>query len=87
MHAVGLKKPNAFGLYDINGLMWETCRKGEEDANPRQDDSADNYILRGATFGSRPPMFIIGVTGPAGEDRTPGKGLDRCGMRVMMDAP
>jgi formylglycine-generating enzyme required for sulfatase activity len=87
MHAVGLKKPNAFGLYDINGLMWETCRKGEGDASPRQDDSADDYILRGATFGSRPPMFIIGVTGPAGEDRTPGKGLDRCGMRVMMDAP
>jgi formylglycine-generating enzyme required for sulfatase activity len=87
MRAVGLKKPNAFGLYDINGLMWETCRKGEPDASPRQDDSADNYILRGATFGSRPPMFVIGVTIAAGEDRTPGKGLDRCGMRVMMDVP
>ena len=67
--------------------MWETCRRGDTDAGPRQDDSAKNYILRGATFGSRPPMFVIGVTGPAGEDRTPGKGLDRCGMRVMMDAP
>jgi formylglycine-generating enzyme required for sulfatase activity len=42
MHAVGLKKPNAFGLYDINGLMGETCRKGEADASPRQEDSADN---------------------------------------------
>jgi hypothetical protein len=56
----------------------------DTDASPRQDDSAENYILRGATFGSRPPMFVIGVTIAAGEDRTPGKGLDRCGMRVMM---
>jgi formylglycine-generating enzyme required for sulfatase activity len=87
MRAVGLKKPNAFALYDINGLMWETCRKSDTDSSLRQDDSADNYILRGATFGSRPPMFVIGVTIAAREDRTPGKGLDRCGMRVMMDAP
>jgi formylglycine-generating enzyme required for sulfatase activity len=86
MRAVGLKKPNSFGLYDINGLMWETCRRSDTGASPSQDDSAENYLLRGATFGSRPPMFIIGVTIPAGENRAPGKGLDRCGMRVMMDA-
>jgi hypothetical protein len=32
-------------------------------------------------------MFVIGVTIDAGEDRTPGQGLDHCGLRVMMDVP
>jgi len=86
MHAVGLKKSNAWGLYDINGLMWEPCRKGDADANPGDGETARNYALRGATWGSRPPMFVIGVTIPPIEDRTAGKGLDRCGMRVAMDA-
>ena len=26
---VGRYQPNAWGLYDINGLMWEYCRIGE----------------------------------------------------------
>jgi len=45
-----------------------------------------DYVFRGATWGSRPPMFVIGVAMPAGEDRSPDKGLDRCGFRVAMDA-
>lgn len=87
MHAVGLKKPNAWGLYDINGLMWEPCRI--HDADPNADPNSDtvkDYIVRGATWGSRPGMFVIGVTMAAGEDRTEGKGLDRFGFRVIMDA-
>ena len=86
MHAVGLKKPNAWGLYDINGLMWEPCRNRAAGPSAADADTAKNYTLRGATWGSRPPMFVMGVTiGPI-EDRTEGKGLDRCGMRVAMDA-
>ena len=58
----------------------------KNDAEAAKVDTAKNYALRGATFGSRPPMFVFGVTIPPIEDRTPNKGLDRCGMRVAMDA-
>jgi formylglycine-generating enzyme required for sulfatase activity len=84
MHAVGLKKPNAWGLYDINGLMWEYCLAGEGEAKAAQTDAAKAHVMRGATWGSRPPMFVLGVSLPAIED--PKAGLDRCGMRAAMDA-
>jgi formylglycine-generating enzyme required for sulfatase activity/serine/threonine protein kinase len=29
IHACGLKKPNAFGLYDMHGLAWQWCADGQ----------------------------------------------------------
>ena len=83
MHAVGLKKPNAWGLYDINGLMWEPCRIGNADPGDTQAETVKDYVLRGATWGSRPPMFVLGVSMPATEGSA--QGMDRFGMRMSMD--
>jgi formylglycine-generating enzyme required for sulfatase activity len=84
MHAVGQKKPNAWGLYDINGLMWEYCRISDAPPGPDAKESFKDFITRGATWGSRPPMFVLGVRMPVGEDK-PGPGSDRFGMRVVVD--
>lgn len=83
MHAVGLKKPNIWGLYDINGLMWEVCRVRDAGNNTGEAETAKDYISRGATFGSRPPMFVLGVKMAALNEAK--QGADRFGMRAAMD--
>jgi formylglycine-generating enzyme required for sulfatase activity len=83
MHAVGLKKPNNWGLYDINGLMWEYCGPVKYDP-ANQAQGGGGHSCRGATWGSRPPMFILGVSSPAPSDPK-AVGLDRFGMRVVLD--
>lgn len=58
IHAVGLKKPNTWGLYDINDLLWEYCRKSNVAPDTAESDAA--YVCRGGCLGSRPPMFTLG---------------------------
>ncbi|MCA2624075.1 MAG: SUMF1/EgtB/PvdO family nonheme iron enzyme [Microcystis sp. M20BS1] len=57
-HPVGQKKPNAWGLYDMSGNVWEWCEDNWHDnsKNAPKDGSAwlikDNYsqILRGGSW-------------------------------------
>jgi len=57
-HPVGQKKPNAWGLYDMSGNVWEWCEDNWHDSykNAPSDGSAwltndNNYhILRGGSW-------------------------------------
>ena len=73
--------------------MWEFCRVGNAASSPDAKDTYKDFTTRGATWGSRPPMFVLGVSMAVGESKVGDHGrsvsmpagADRFGMRVAMD--
>ena len=60
-HPVGMKKPNAWGFYDMHGNTWEWCNDwygpytSKAQVNPQGPDSGTRRVLRGGAFLSGPP--------------------------------
>lgn len=70
-HEVGLLKPNAFGLYDMLGNVWEFCLDwhdssyygglvGKVTADPKGPDSGTNRVKRGGSYeNASGPVFRL----------------------------
>ena len=55
-HAVGQKKPNVFGLYDMHGNVWEWCQdwygnySSASQTNPTGPQAGTSRVLRGGSW-------------------------------------
>ena len=92
-HPVGEKLPNAWGLFDVHGLLWEYTSDFYSDsyANSTSRDpigpaSGTAHSTRGGTYGSRPPFLrsAIRIESPAAHASK--DILSHFGFRVVMDA-
>jgi formylglycine-generating enzyme required for sulfatase activity len=85
-HAVGLKKPNAWGLYDFHGNVSEWCsdwngnRRGGHDPQGPSEGSA--RVSRGGTFGGWDKASQSNSM--AFSPRTPGTRTYHLGFRVVL---
>lgn len=60
-HPVGQKKPNAWGLYDMSGNMWEWCQDWRSNAydpvdtlNPTGATTGEKRVYRGGSWFNKP---------------------------------
>jgi formylglycine-generating enzyme required for sulfatase activity len=80
--AVGTKKPNAWGIYDMLGNVWEWTQDGYNEkifADPVPPKKAKEHVLKGASFTGdvKNATYMTHAGGP-------GNGFDN-GLRIVME--
>jgi formylglycine-generating enzyme required for sulfatase activity len=81
-HMVGEKKPNAWGLYDMLGNVWEWTQdfyNGKLFADPTPPKTGSQHVLKGGGFVADVKNAI-----PATHAAGPGSGFD-VGFRVVRE--
>jgi formylglycine-generating enzyme required for sulfatase activity len=88
---VGAKKPNAWGLYDIHGYLWEWCvdhwhesyAEAPADGSPRTEGGdANRRILRGGSWKDKADRLTSSFRFPAPRDTRD----DAVGLRCVLAA-
>jgi len=88
-HRVGVKKPNAWGLYDMHGNMWEWCADRYADSytnanarDPKGPAAGGGRVLRGGAW-----LYKLGFCRAARRDwEHPHMGLSYRGFRVVVES-
>lgn len=87
LHEVMQKKPNALGLYDMSGNVWEWCAGDKADytnlsaENPKPTDSTGEKVIRGGSYENGD---LVSVTYRMRKDET--WKLPNLGFRVCRNA-